>query len=72
MSIAGIRSNRGDGYQILVAFDWALTVLSEQDFQWIEVDSINYSVDDVVVGKVDGALIACQCKKIKPISKPGR
>ncbi|WP_114191993.1 AAA family ATPase [Edaphovirga cremea] len=63
MSIAGIRSNRGDGYQTLVAFDWALTVLSEQDFQWLEVDSINYSVDDVVVGKVDGALIACQCKK---------
>ncbi|MCX8994697.1 AAA family ATPase [Citrobacter portucalensis] len=63
MSIAGIRSNRGDGYQTLVAFDWALTVLSEQDFQWLEVDSISYSVDDVVVGKVDGTLIACQCKK---------
>ncbi len=63
MSIAGIRSNRGDGYQTLVAFDWALTVLSDQDFQWLEVDSIRYSVDDVVIGKVDGSLIACQCKK---------
>lgn len=63
MSIAGIRSNRGDGYQTLVAFDWALTVLSDQNFQWIEVDSIRYSVDDVVIGKVDGSLIACQCKK---------
>ncbi|ATA24596.1 hypothetical protein BIY26_21995 [Brenneria goodwinii] len=63
MSIAGIRSNRGDGYQTLVAFDWALTVLSDQDFQWLEVDSISYSVDDVVIGKVDGVLIACQCKK---------
>ncbi|MEW7314031.1 ATP-binding protein [Buttiauxella gaviniae] len=63
MSIAGIRSNRGDGYQTLVAFYWALKVLSDQDFQWIEVDSISYSVDDVVVGKVDGDLIACQCKK---------
>ena len=29
MSIAGIRSNRGDIYQTLVAFDWALTVLSD-------------------------------------------
>ncbi|GKX44783.1 hypothetical protein SOASR015_38170 [Pectobacterium carotovorum subsp. carotovorum] len=63
MSIAGIRSNRGDGYQTLVAFDWALTVLADQDFRWLEVDSICYPVDDVVVGKVNGELIACQCKK---------
>src|SRR5690606_15634148 len=63
MSIAGIRSNRGDAYQTLVAFDWALTVLSDQDFQWLEIDSITYSVDDVVVGKYDGTRIACQCKK---------
>lgn len=72
MSVAGIRSNRGDGYQTLVAFYWALKVLSDLDFQWLEVDSINYSVDDVVVGKADGILIACQCKKIKPILRPGR
>ena len=63
MSIAGIRSNRGDVYQTLVAFDWALTLLSDQDFKWLEVDSIRYSVDDVVVGKSDGTFIACQCKK---------
>jgi hypothetical protein len=63
MSVAGIRSNRGDVYQTLVAFDWALTVLSEQDFQWLEIDSISYSVDDVVVGKSDDSRIACQCKK---------
>ncbi|MDX2464118.1 MAG: hypothetical protein QNK31_06375, partial [Porticoccus sp.] len=63
MSIAGIYSNRGDNYQTLVAFDWALTVLSDSDFQWIEVDSVSYSVDDVVVGKVDGTQICCQCKK---------
>lgn len=63
MSVAGIRSNRGDGYQTLVAFDWALTVLSDQDFQWIEIDSISYFVDDVVIGKIDGNIIACQCKK---------
>jgi hypothetical protein len=63
MSIAGIRSNRGDSYQTLVAFDWALAVLSDPDCLWLEVDSITYSVDDVVVGKADGTLIACQCKK---------
>ena len=63
MSIAGIRSNRGDGYQTLVAFDRALSVLSDPEFQWIEIDSALYSVDDVVVGKTDGSQICCQCKK---------
>lgn len=63
MSIAGIRSNRGDGYQTLVAFDWALAVLSDPDCLWLEIDSIAYLVDDVVIGKADGTLIACQCKK---------
>lgn len=66
MSIAGIRSNRGDGYQTLVAFDWALRILSDPDYLWIEIDSTTYLVDDVVVGKVDGTLIACQCKKNQP------
>jgi hypothetical protein len=60
MSIAGIRSNRGDGYQTLVALEWALTILSDPEFQWIEVDSSEYLVDDVVVGKTDGTLICCQ------------
>ncbi|KAF1008133.1 MAG: hypothetical protein GAK28_01112 [Luteibacter sp.] len=63
MSIAGIRSNRGDGYQTMVAFDWALTVLSDPNCLWLEVDSITYPVDDVVIGKADGTVIACQCKK---------
>ena len=69
MSIAGIRSNRGDGYQTLVAFNWALTVLSDPDYQWIEVDSVSYLVDDVVIGKADGTLICCQCKKNQPNCK---
>lgn len=63
MSKAGIQSNRGDGYQTLVAFDWALTVLSDPSYEWIEVDSVTWSVDDVVIGKVDGTKICCQCKK---------
>lgn len=66
MSISGIRSNRGDGYQTLVAFDWALTVLSDPTFLWIEIDSISLLVDDVVIGKADGTLIGCQCKKNQP------
>jgi hypothetical protein len=63
MSIAGILSNRGDAYQTLVALEWALTILSDPDFQWIEVDSATYTVDDVVIGKTDDTLICCQCKK---------
>ena len=63
MSIAGIRSNRGDAYQILVALDWALSVLSEPNYQWIEVDAVAWQVDDTVVGLNDGGLICCQFKK---------
>lgn len=77
MSIAGIRSNRGDGYQTLVAFELALTILTNNDYQWIEVDSASLdasgkpvSVDDIVVGKTDGTLICCQCKKNQPNFKP--
>lgn len=66
MSIAGIRSNRGDNYQTLVAFGWALSVLSDPEFQWLEIDSTTYLVDDVVIGKSDGSLICCQCKKNQP------
>jgi tRNA uridine 5-carbamoylmethylation protein Kti12 len=63
MSIAGIRSNRGDYYQTLVAFDWALYVLTDPKYQWLEIDSTSNYVDDIVVGKDDGSLICCQCKK---------
>jgi hypothetical protein len=63
MSTAGVRSNRGDTYQTLVALDWALTILFDPDFQWIEIDSVSYLVDDIVIGKTDGTLICCQCKK---------
>ncbi len=63
MSIAGIRSNRGDIYQKLVALDWALTVLIDPDYEWLEIDSTSYLVDDVVIGRSDGFQICCQCKK---------
>ncbi len=66
MSIAGLRSNRGDIYQTLVAFDWALFVLTDPQFEWIDVDSTHYAVDDVVIGKSDGTIICCQCKKNQP------
>ncbi|WP_138514348.1 AAA family ATPase [Rhodoferax bucti] len=66
MSKAGIQSNRGDGYQTLVAFDWALQVLADPVYEWLEVDSATSPVDDVVVGRTDGTTIHCQCKKNSP------
>lgn len=63
MSIAGIRSNRGDIYQKLIAFEWALSVLTNPDYLWLETDSTTHLVDDIVIGKADGTVICCQCKK---------
>lgn len=40
---------------MLVALDWALSVLSNSLYQWTEIDSVSYSVDDVVIGKADGS-----------------
>lgn len=77
MSLAGVRSNRGDHYQTLVAFDWALSILVDDAYHWLEVDSMALDasgkpipVDDVVIGCADGSLIACQCKKNQPDFKP--
>ncbi|KRA21883.1 AAA family ATPase [Pseudomonas sp. Root569] len=70
MSLAGIRSNRGDSYQTLIAMRWAMTILSDTEYQWLEIDSTRWLVDDVVVGKVDGSIICCQCKKNQPDFRP--
>lgn len=77
MSLAGIRSNRGDAYQTLVAFDWALNVLSNNKYQWLKVDSTSLdangkliAVDDVVIGLSNGSMICCQCKKNQQDFKP--
>jgi len=69
MSTAGIQSNRGDGYQTLVAFNWALIVLSDPEYEWIEIDAATLPVDDVVIGKADGTKICCQCKKNQSLHK---
>jgi len=77
LSLAGVRSNRGDHYQTLVAFDWALSILVDEAYHWLEVDSTALDasgkpipVDDVVIGWADDSLIACQCKKNQPDFKP--
>lgn len=70
MSLAGVRANRGDSFQTLVALGWAIDVLSSDKYEWIEVDStslvdggVPISVDDIVVGHADGYITCCQCKK---------
>ena len=77
MSLAGVLSNRGDAYQTLIAFEWALNVLSTDKYLWIEVDSTSLDasrnpilVDDVVIGCSDGKIICCQCKKNQTDFKP--
>ena len=66
MSISGTYSNRGDYFQMLVAMHWAIRVLDNPDFEWLTIDSTEYEVDDVVIGKTDNTLICCQCKKNQP------
>jgi hypothetical protein len=77
LSLAGVRSYRGDIYQTLVALDWALSILANDTHLWLEVDSTSLdasgnplSVDDVVVGCKDGSMICCQCKKNQIDFKP--
>ena len=73
MSLAGVRSNRGDGYQTLIALDWTLTIILNSTYQWLEIDSTSLdaigqpiAIDDVVIGLTNGQLIGCQCKKNQP------
>lgn len=70
MSIAGVRSNRGDGYQTTVALSRAIDMLTDPELAWIEVDSTSLGVDgspvgvdDVVVRHSGGRTEYAQCKK---------
>lgn len=72
MSVAGVRSNRGDGYQTAVAIDWAIRMLLDQNIASIDVDTTALvgdtpaTVDDIVVRYVDGRTVYLQCKKNEP------
>ncbi|GER18747.1 hypothetical protein [Variovorax boronicumulans] len=72
MSLAGTRSNQGDAYQTLVAFEWAIAMLTTPALRSLEIDSTALGpqdpvqVDDVVVRRIDGSGIYCQCKKNEP------
>jgi hypothetical protein len=74
MSLAGVHSNRGDNFQTLVAFEWAMSILiGSEEYEWIEIDStaldsrgLLVEVDDVIVGKGNRNLVCCQAKKNQP------
>jgi hypothetical protein len=70
MSIAGVRSSRGDAYQVAVAVDRAVQMIADRSIAWLEIDSTSLApdgkpiaVDDVVIRYQDGRLVCCQCKK---------
>jgi tetratricopeptide (TPR) repeat protein len=69
MSIAGVRSNRGDSYQTVIAIEWVVEMLLDEKIASIEVDTTEMvgnrpaSVDDIVVRYSDGHSTYIQCKK---------
>jgi hypothetical protein len=70
MSIAGVRSEAGDAYQIMVAAHWAIQMLLDKQIEKIEVNTTSLddtgqpiAVDDVVIYRTDGSAHYCQCKK---------
>ncbi len=74
MSVAGVRSNRGDAYQVAVAMKEALYLIGREEGRCsLELDSTQLmadgspiSVDDIVVRYDDGSLVCIQCKKNQP------
>lgn len=73
MSLAGVRSNRGDAYQTFIALRWAVSMIGNPRITAIEVDSTLLDaqgspeqVDDIVVHWGTGDRTFCQCKKNEP------
>lgn len=73
MSVSGVRSSRGDAYQVCVAMAWTIRMIKDTKIEWLEVDStrliagkVSAPVDDVIIGWVSGKETCCQCKKNQP------
>ncbi len=68
MSLAGVRSNRGDEYQRSVAIFWVIKMLSDSDIQAVEVDAISTLSegiqfgDDIVIYYISGNKTFIQAK----------
>lgn len=70
MSLASVRSSRGDSYEILIAAQWAVRMLPGMDIESVGIDSTELdvsgefvTVDDVVVTFRERTKTYCQCKK---------
>lgn len=77
MSLASVRSSRGDSYEILIALRWAIRMLHDPTIVQIGIDSTALDVsgnpiqvDDVVIGLSSKQTIYCQCKKNQLDFKP--
>jgi len=77
MSLASVRSSRGDSYEILIALRWAVRMLHDPEIIQVAVDSTNLDgsgkpieVDDVVIHHRSGHTTYCQCKKNQADFKP--
>ena len=76
MSQAGRQSNLGDEYQLLIAINWAIKLLSDDSIEYIQVDSTgitgreySITVDDIVVVYKDKRTRYMQAKKNAPKHK---
>lgn len=73
MSLAGKRSNRGDGYQVAVAAWEVLSLIDEGADASLELDATfllgdgkAIAVDDIVLTRADGSKVCFQSKKNQP------
>lgn len=73
MSIAGVRSDRGDEYQVRIALHWLIRMLEDLSIKAIQAQSTGIpgedtvvTVDDVVVLLEDGWIYYIQAKKNQP------
>lgn len=70
MSLAGVRSSRGDEYQLRIATYWVIQLLTDNELEGVQAESLGVPgdqappmVDDVVVLRKDGTRIYIQAKK---------
>ena len=69
MSVAAKRSHRGDEYQLKVAVHWVTQLLSENELEWVQIESVVLPgeeeyvyVDDIVLCFKDGTHRYIQAK----------
>lgn len=70
---SAIYSNQGDEYQRLIALNWVVRLLCEDDLDWVQIEAIaspvtqdRILVDDIVISHKDGHKIYIQAKKNQP------